>query len=344
MTKTARLLRSPVLARCGLRLGRRRIATFTALLLLIAWTTSVRAQITDVAGAFERVKRDGPQKFKLSQPVGTRLLEDPSASHQQSIQRTSSGGFIVSGSRTNTGYLYVTNAQGRVTSKVTPRSGDFNHLGGFQIAENIVAVGYEKGKNWGSKVLFFEIRADNSLSELTHLALSRNVNTAGAVGLVRTGSSWSLVVGDWDSAQLDFYQCTQSDLSTAQSSFRLTGSWSKASDGLAAGSIDGNWEAYQNINLFQQTDSTLWFVGMHTKKTFGLPDWADLYQVTEQGGRVSVVKRGKKHFIAKGGPRFVYGSGFFWDAASQRFDVYAIAPHMEEEGNNIEATMVNHWR
>jgi hypothetical protein len=71
-------------------------------------------------------------------------------------------------------------------------------------------------------------------------------------------------VANWDSGRLDFYRSNGDDLFATTTCFALVGSWQFSPNGLGAGSIDGRWGVYENINLFADEDGSLWFVGMET--------------------------------------------------------------------------------
>lgn len=303
--------------------------------------------------AFSRIRENAPQTFTLVRPVNIDLPAGYNRSigpfpkyHQEGIQKTPDGTFYVSGSADQNGYFYVANG-GRIHTVIQPAPREFNHAGGFQITDGILAVGleqYEAGAQGGSKVFFYDVRNPRNIAPLPHLTVLRTPpnNTAGAVALVRTAGRWRLIVGNWGSARIDIYQSNSPDLFSSTTRFVKLGSWADSVNHLDPNSVDRNWSSYEHINAFCDVDNTVWFVGMHTgSRAQGMPDWADLYQIRESGGRFNVIKRWKKHFTAHNGPRFMYGAGVVWNANSRSFEVYACAPHLS--GTPPTVNICNKW-
>jgi hypothetical protein len=231
--------------------------------------------------------------------------------------------------------------------------GDFNHIGGIQVAEDILAAGYERlesGAAGTSVVLFYDVRDAASPVALDHLTIDRASanNTAGAIGLCRDGGTWLLLVANWDSERLDFYRSNGDDLFAGGTRFASVGNWEFSVDRFGAGSIDNRWEAYENINLFADSDGSLWFVGMHTswlksKKSIDIlnADRADLYQLNIGSSGITVTKRASKRFYRnREGPRFRYGSGFRLNSVTGRFEVYACEANLSNRGT---VNRCNRW-
>ena len=283
--------------------------------------------------------------------------------HQQSIQKTTDGRFVVTGSAANQGYIYFTDPNRNVVKIVTPEelgytnNRNYDHLGGCQVTENILAVGYERLESESegtSQVLFFDISDVQSPKFLDHLTIDRNTpnSTAGAVGLIRLEDSWLVTVGNWGSERLDFYQSMQGNLLDKASSFNPNpiASWTLNNQGFGPGSVDGNWGSYQNINVLAPlnqpaTLSNIWMIGMHTEIIPSLRDWADLYYINLSDGGAKIVKKFKKHFKRSGsGPRFIHGSGVFRDPTNGAIEVYAIEAKMQERSDGRETSRCNVWR
>ena len=177
---------------------------------------------------------------------------------------------MVSGSGSRSGYLYFADRSSlKIGEVLTPVVSNFNHFGGIQVADDILAAGYERSESGAagtSVVLFYDVRSAASPTALDHLTIERTSSgqTAGAVGLSRDGASWLLLVANWDSDRLDFYRSDSDDLFATTTCFTLVGAWQFSANGLGAGSIDDRWGVYENINLFADEDGSLWFVGMET--------------------------------------------------------------------------------
>jgi hypothetical protein len=311
----------------------------------------VKLGFTKIDGAFRALQPEGAANLAFRLGPGQQVPDGARGGltwHQQGIQRLPNGGWVVTGSSPSTGYLYCTDANGTVTSVHTPSVGNFNHLGGCQVADGILAVGYERfenGSSGTSTVLFFDVRSGSAVP-MPHLSLPRPAanSTGGAVGLVKLTDCWILLVANWNAERLDFYRSSGPDLFNAATRFdpQPRWQWSKAAQGFAGGSVDGNWGGYQNINLFVDPDAPsaldrLSFVGMHSSNA---NDWADLYTLDLRGG-VPVVKKTAKLHVTNNdnGARLTYGGGLFFDPAVKAFELYAIEAHMSDAGT----TRINRW-
>jgi hypothetical protein len=219
---------------------------------------------------FREIPSRGASRFSIVRPATVNLPPIGPKSHQQGIQRTTGGDFVVSGSGLQVGYIYFADRSSlKIREVLTPVVGSFNHFGGIQVADNILAAGYERfesGAAGTSVVLFYDVRNVASPGALDHLTIERTSSgeTAGAVGLWRDGASWLLLVANWDSDRLDFYRSNSDDLVAPTTRFALVGTWQFSANGFGPGSIDDRWGVYENINLFADEDGSLWFVGMET--------------------------------------------------------------------------------
>ena len=312
-------------------------------------------------GLFQAIPARGASRFSIVRPAAISFPATGLRNHQQGIQRTTGGDFIVSGSGSQSGYIYFADRSSLNIIKVlTPVVRNLNHIGGIQVADNILAAGYERlesGATGTSVVLFYDVRNAAAPAALDHLTIERTSagQTAGAVGLCRDGASWLLLVGNWDSDQLDFYRSNGANLFAATTRFAPVGTWRLSTNGLGAGSIDNRWGVYENINLFADADGSLWFVGMQTTLLgtnisidfldaaldFLKADWADLYQLTIASNQITVTKRANKRFHRNGdGPRFRYGAGFRLNIATGRFEVYACEANLSNGGT---VNRCNRW-
>jgi len=304
-----------------------------------------RLNYSTIQEAFNAIQPDGSTRLLITKPSPLVMPSGYTGSmtwHQQGIQKTAGGNFVVSGSSPEVGYIYFTDTARTVVRVETPRKltdpgpQECNHLGGFQVAGTFLAIGYERYENKSSgtsKILFYDIANISSPVLLDHLTITRSRagETAGAVALIFLGDCWLVLVANWDAARLDFYTSNSTDLRNTNTRFTALPrwSWSKASNGFGSGSVDDNWGSYQNINLFIQAGATprlddLWFVGMHDD--WG--NWADLYQLNLGSGVPIVTKKGKKQF--GGGQSFTNGAGFYYDTTTKSFEVYSIEAHMSD--------------
>src|SRR6195256_3915502 len=101
-------------------------------------------------------------RFSIVRPAGINLPAIGLTSHQQGIQRTTGGDFVVSGSGLQSGYIYFADRSSLNIIKVlSPMVRSFNHIGGIQVADDILAAGYERSESGAagtSVVLFYDVR------------------------------------------------------------------------------------------------------------------------------------------------------------------------------------------
>jgi hypothetical protein len=219
---------------------------------------------------FREIPSRGASRFSIVRPANVSLPPIGPKSHQQGIQRTTGGDFVVSGSGLRSGYIYFADRSSlKIGEVLTPVVSNFNHIGGIQLTDDILGAGYERfesGATGTSVVLLYDVRNVGSPAALDHLTIERTSagETAGAVGLCRDGATWLLLVANWDSDRLDFYRSDSDNLFATTTRFALLATWRVAIDGLGAGSIDDRWGVYENINLFADGDGSLWFIGMET--------------------------------------------------------------------------------
>jgi hypothetical protein len=219
---------------------------------------------------FREIPSRGASRFSIVRPAAVNLPTIGPKSHQQGIQRTRGGDFVVSGSASRVGYIYFADRSNlKIGEVLTPVVSNFNHFGGIQVADDILAAGYERSESGAagtSVVLFYDVRNVASPVSLDHLTIERTAagETAGAVGLCRDGVNWLLLVANWNSDRLDFYRSDSDDLVAPTTRFAFAGTWQLSANGLGAGSIDDRWGVYENINLFADEGGSLWFVGMET--------------------------------------------------------------------------------
>jgi hypothetical protein len=293
--------------------------------------------------AFDLVHADAPERLLIANPDGLRLPRGSSGEtnwHQQGIQRTGQGQFVVSGSAPEAGYLYFTDAALRVVNVVAPRGTtqaanhrQLNHLGGLQVAGDLLAVGYERYQNGAagtSRILFYDIADIRRPIALEHLTIVRDHagQTGGAVGLIALPDCWLVMVANWDAVRVDFYLSHARDLHGRATRFDAEPrwSWSRASHGLADGSVDDVWGWYQNVNLFSEpgrpaNPQDLWFVGLYEHR-------ADLYHLVVGRGEPQVRKVGSRTFEGELG--FSQAAGVYYDPLSHAMQVYAAEAHLHD--------------
>ena len=258
--------------------------------------------------------------------------------HQQGIQALSSGGWAVSGSDVDTGYLYFSDAAGSIHTVYRPVDDalKYNHPGGFQIADDILAIGLENAdlrKGSYSKIVFLDVSESRSPTPLDHLEIERpqeagKVMTAGAVGMTRMDSNYLVVVGNWDSERFDFY--------------RSVGALDLRHPDVAISSCFGNWSAgeeskpYQNINLYPGgKPKTCYLIGMYSVNRKA--DWADLWLIDFSNPKAILgQKLLERQFTGNDTEsHFVQGGGTYFDPTSGRFSIFAVDGHLRDGHSTV---------
>jgi hypothetical protein len=230
----------------------------------------------------------------------------------QSIQNNDGKYFVLSGSSDSYSYFAVVKQgdKNEVISVNKLMDKPFKHAGGFQIYQNYMAVGIEdndaKDK---SKVCIYDISNPEKPGGKPVAVIERvgepKRSTAGCVGITEYNNKILLVVGDWDTKNIDFYSCKSAEFPNA--GFELfhsinTESFSKENW------IDDKWLSYQNINLFSTVENELYLVGLgQNNKNENV---ADLYQLKDDGtGKFSITKTGSKTFNCEKEVSFKAGAG-----------------------------------
>ena len=149
-----------------------------------------------------------------------------------------------------------------------------NHASGFQLANNLLAIGTEGGSDTiKSSIVFYDLTNPDEPKPL-NLKINRQEDTAGAIGLINIGNKMILAVGGWDSDRIDFYVTNTSTFIPLPLDFKLVKTWRKESKN-TAGWINTSWGSYQSLNLIKDEEDNLFLTGFHQN---GNEDMiADLY-------------------------------------------------------------------
>jgi hypothetical protein len=327
-----------------------------------------------------------PITFKFAPGSGLALPSSSgdSTKHQQGIQKFPAGinygsqnysaGFAVSGSA-DKGYLYFTDAGNNIVKVVTapPFSSlnlkatnkeqyeKFNHMGGFQIAEGMLAVGMEEAgeDDHGSVVFLYSMPSllGPDPTPVPLYVIEQHPQTAGAIGICPSPAGWWLVLSDYGCKNLEFVILNTSQRPANTSPFTVAGTWN-SDMGITPGSVDRKWPsgdgAYQNLNLFCDSAGVLWMIGMDNDGYWRATpqpdeDWADLYQVTftpnpspqaKFPNTVSLTKKTKLHLKIKrnsseDSASFLFGGGFYLNNPGSSdpgpFEVYVCSRWQSKE-------------
>lgn len=188
----------------------------------------------------------------------------------------------------------------------------FKHAGGFQVFQNYMAVGIEdnhaKDK---SRVCIYDISDPEKPPVIPIATIERTGeafrSTAGCVGITEYKNKALVMVGDWDTRHIDFYECDFDEIGDKQ--FELIHSIDTEAVSKESW-IDKNWWPYQNINSFSFND-TLYFIGLGQNSQF--ENVADLYHLREDSlGSFSMVKTASTIFYGEEETSFKAGAGIEW--------------------------------
>jgi len=280
--------------------------------------------VKDVKKSFREIQTS---PVMLVAPVGNSLPPNSyttTSQHMQGVQRLQkSSYFAVSGNSEKSEVLFLKVGDDRTNEPLASSSEaklvnvlkiekEFSHAGGISVWGNYLVVGVETKcpiSNWcgeASRVYFYDVSDPEDPQQMTSV-IQRPDSSAGASAMVEIDGGFLVVVGGWDSEQLDFYKSKSSDLN---SGFSKTATWNKK-ELLAAPGMDTEFGKYQNLNMVKQADGKLFLVGTtHDGLTPGVGHhWADLFSL-EYGKRVSIKKVASRQFDVTESD-FQAGAGLF---------------------------------
>jgi hypothetical protein len=207
---------------------------------------------------------------------------DLKGGHLQGIQLLN-GTLVVSGSSEKFAYLglfEMLEGAFRFVGIKKLAEDPLSHAGGFQIADNWLAVGIEDPqRKRRSIVQLIDVSSFKTISAPPAHTLRRKgeykLSTAGAVALVLRKDHFLLAVGTWDCTTIDFYKSNH--LNPYGEDFRLQ-RWTSWDSRQA---VRKNWSSktygsYQNLQLTE--DSTGLYITGFCRSTNGL-DRADVYRL-----------------------------------------------------------------
>jgi hypothetical protein len=235
-------------------------------------------------------------KWKIAVPAQDEL----SGGHLQGIQLYNNSLFV-SGSSSKYAYLGLFQKLGtdfRFIGIKKLAAAPFNHAGGFQIAENWLAVGIEDpvGKRQ-SMIQLIDISSFAKISSPPVYTLHRKGefkrSTAGAVAILKREDHFLLAVGSWDCVTIDFYVSNGLDPYSDGFLFEPWSSWDSRE------AVRKDWTSkkmgsYQNLQLSE--DSTGLYItgfgrvgnGVDQADVFKMNPAADPYTLMQKVASYSV--------------------------------------------------------
>lgn len=242
---------------------------------------------------------------------------DNSGGHLQGIQylrHNQNEYYVVSGSSSSYSYYSIVKKgdQNTVISVNKLLDKPFKHAGGFQINNNLMAIGIEDNEAKDkSKVYVFQIDDPKNPSKEPLAIIERAGNpkraTAGSVGICEVGNTILVVVGDWDSEHLDFYTLDKEKPNKATLTYSLDSKELDKSEW-----IDENYLSYQNVNIVQDDAGALYLVGMTSNLL--RENVLDLFELkTKDFSSFELKKFYSKKFPSNDQTTFRWGSGVYLD-------------------------------
>ena len=313
--------------------------------LWISLCLCLSAMIQNVAtsqsfSADDKIKLNVPKSGKNPLEVVFRnnLEVNNSGGHLQGIQQLDHGGdeyFVFSGSSLT--YSYYAIAKGgevnRILSINKILDKPFKHAGGFQIYQDLMAIGVEDNDEKNkSKVFIFHLDNPEKPPEKPLAIIDRMGTfkraTAGCVGIATLHGKVIVVVGDWDTEHLDFYRIDEDKLFEEGATLELE--YSLNTKKLDKSSwIDERWLSYQNINFIVDQNNTLFLAGMTSNENE--ENVLDIFLVeTSDLSSFQLKKVDSVIFPSKDSTRFRWGAGI-WIEPTQGIHILSCGENIRQE-------------
>lgn len=227
--------------------------------------------------------------------------------HLQGVQLFN-GTLVVSGSSKEFGYLAIfqlISGDFRFIGIKKLAADPYNHAGGFQVAENWLAIGIEDPVGKRSSIIqLIDVSSYEKLSKAPVYTLKRQGeykrSTAGAVALLKRDGHFLLAVGSWDSTVIDFYTSNHTNPYAEDFKFEPWTSWDSR-EAKRKDWIDHNYNSYQSLQLTEDTTG-IYVTGFARSGSKNLADVfklnidADPYTLVQKVGTYSVQCRGDVTF------------------------------------------------
>lgn len=304
-----------------------------AFLITIISTFTVHGQTIDILSNFDAI---GQEPLTVSFQNSIEIPEE--GGHLQGIQKLTyrdAAYFFLSGSSSEYSYYTIvrnTDKSSMVISNNIILEKPFKHAGGFQVFENFLAIGVEDNEEKNrSKVFIFQVDnperpPEKPLAIIDRFGTSKR-GTAGCVAISQVGDKVLVVVGDWDTVNLDFYVIDRALLGVDPNALILE--YSLNSRKMEKSNwIDSDWHSYQNINLFKDTAGQLLLAGTTTNNVG--EDIMDIYLVYSPDLKsFSLQKIYSRNFGYNAKTKFRWGAGLH--VSSDQIQILSTPEHIHEE-------------
>lgn len=312
---------------------RRKLKIRISLIIYLFASTTFLSELLgqDLIGTFEKVSNTAS-----AITFSNDLKIENEGGHIQGVQGISHQGnhyYVLSGSSSEYSYYSVVKV-GQTNfvishNKILERP--FKHAGGFQIHNNLMAIGVEDNdKKNRSKVFIFLLENPENPPEQPVAIIERigteKRATAGCVAITGVDDRLLIVVGDWDTKHLDFYVIEKELLGKDPAALRLEYSMDMAKTDKTEW-VDESWLSYQNINLISEA-GTLYLAGMTTNDGVEI---LDLFEVLNAEMKVfSLKKIYSKNFGMSDSTKFRWGAGLYM-APDQKLQILSTPENILSE-------------
>ncbi len=275
---------------------------------------SNKSPTSNVAKSFLAIPQN-PVVFKIQQDT----FIAPKGGHIQGIQQLGKQHLVISGSSDDKAYFFIARMKGitrvkkrGIITKMIYINDDFpgmrhNHASGFQLANNLLAIGTEGGSDTiKSSIVFYDLTNPDEPRPL-NLKINRQEDTAGAIGLINIGDKMILAVGGWDSDRIDFYVTNTSTFAPLPLDFKLVKTW-RTENKNTAGWTNTSWGSYQSLNFIKDEEDKLFLTGFYQNGNDAMI--ADLYQVHLENDPTTLLQKiDTKRLFTVEGVSFKNGAG-----------------------------------
>lgn len=250
----------------------------------------------------------------------------------QYIKHNQTEYYVLSGSSDAYSYFSIvkTGDKNEVISLNKILDKPFKHAGGFQIYNNLMAIGIEDNdlKN-RSKVIIYDLvnPEQPTIQELAIIERSGIVKraTAGCVAINEVDNYILVIVGDWNTKHLDFYKIKKKKLGINGEGFELIFSMDTEKIDKTTW-VDQNWLPYQNINLIKDSSGHLFLAGLASNSKENILDLFKVY--TKDLTEFSMVKIYSKNLSLNKNSNFQWGAGI-QILENNKFKILSSGSHIE---------------
>lgn len=250
------------------------------------------------------------ERYEVSVPLERGLH----GGHLQGIQIYNET-LMVSGSSKEFGYLAVFQKLGGTFQFIGLKklaTDPLNHAGGFQVAENWLAVGLEDPVGRRESIIqLIDLSGFEKLQQPAVYTLRRKgeyqFSTAGAVALLKRKDHFLLAVGTWDCRTIDFYISNGVDPYADGFVFEKWTTWDSR-EAIRREWTDKKFGSYQNLQLTE--DSASVYITGFCRATNGT-DRADVFRMDTDADPYTMVQKVASYSVqCSGSVTFRNGAGF----------------------------------